>query len=117
LEGFDQGSADSGDKELAGNLTRLFQNLEHGSVAIFDGRWGIGKTTFIRRWLAQLGREGIPSIYLDAFSVDYLESPFVALAGAFAEAGGSASKKGDTTYKAFVSAASKVGKAVGGTAT
>jgi hypothetical protein len=116
LDGFDEFSTSAGHKELAQNLTRLLTNLEHGSVAIFDGRWGIGKTTFVRRWLAHLSNEKIPAIYLDAFAVDYLESPFVALAGAFAAAAIDASAQSKSAYKEFVSAASKVGKAVGGTA-
>lgn len=116
LENFDAGSEQAGDKDLAERLTQLLRNLEHGSVAIFDGRWGIGKTTFVKRWLAYLKAEGIPSIYLDAFSVDYLESPFVAIAGSFAKAGEEAEKAGHPTYKAFVDAAARVGKTLGGTA-
>jgi len=116
LTAFDQASESAGDKELALNLTHLLRNLEHGSVAIFDGRWGVGKTTFVRRWLAHLESESVPTIYLDAFSVDYLESPFVALAGAFAAAAVEAKKENKATYREFVEAASKVGKAVGGTA-
>jgi hypothetical protein len=91
-------------------------NLEHGSVAILDGRWGIGKTTFVKRWLSYLKSQGIPSIYLDAFSVDYLESPYVAIAGAFAKAGEDAEKASHPTYQAFLDAATKVGKSLGGTA-
>ena len=87
LENFDAAAVQAGDKDLAERLTQLVRNLEHGSVAIFDGRWGIGKTTFVKRWLAYLQSQGIPAIYLDAFAVDYLESPFVAIAGAFAKAG------------------------------
>jgi DNA polymerase III delta prime subunit len=116
LENFDAGSEQAGDKDLAERLTQLLRNLEHGSVAIFDGRWGIGKTTFVKRWLAYLKVQGIPSIYLDAFAVDYLESPFVAIAGAFAKAGEEAKKAGHPNYKAFIDAAAKVGKSLGGTA-
>lgn len=116
LDGFDPASEHSGDKDLAERLTQLLRNLEHGSVAIFDGRWGIGKTTFVKRWLAHLQSQGVPSIYLDAFEVDYLESPFVAIAGAFAKAGDEAKKADHPTYRAFLTAASKVGRTLGGTA-
>jgi hypothetical protein len=116
LDKFDAASEEGGDKDLAERLTQLLQNLEHGSVSIFDGRWGIGKTTFVRRWLAQLRRQAIPSIYLDAFAVDYMESPFVAIAGAFAKAGDDAKKATDPAYTGFLEAATKVGKTLGGTA-
>ena len=116
LQTFDSSSEDGGDKDLAERLTQLICNLDHGSVAIFDGRWGVGKTTFVKRWLAYLKSKDIPSIYLDAFSVDYLENPFVALAGAFAKAAEDQERTTHPTYKAFVGAATKVGKTIGGTA-
>ncbi len=116
LETFDPASIEAGDEDLARRLSSLVRNLEHGSVAIFDGRWGVGKSTFVRRWLSQLNREGVPSIYVDAFAFDYLESPFVAIAGAFSKAVEDANKLDHPTYKSFVKAASKVGKAIGGTA-
>lgn len=101
---------------MAIRLTNLLCNLDHGAVALFDGRWGIGKSTFIRRWLSHLRAEGIPSIYLDAFAVDYLESPFVAVAGAFSSEAERANQSDHPTYRAFIDAAAKVGKAVGSTA-
>lgn len=116
FEEFDAAAEGAGDKDLAVRLTHLIQNLDHSTVAVFDGRWGIGKTTFIKRWLAHLAAEGIPSIYVDSFAVDYLESPFVAIAGAFSQAAERANKSTHPTYTAFVAAASKVGKTLGGTA-
>jgi hypothetical protein len=33
-------------KDLADRLTSMFITLEHGSVYLLDGRWGIGKSVF-----------------------------------------------------------------------
>jgi hypothetical protein len=63
-----------------------------------------------------LRKQGLASIYLDAFAVDYLESPFVAVAGAFSQAAEKARRAEHPAYFAFVNAASKVGKTLGGTA-
>lgn len=112
LSQFDESARQLGDVDLADRLTRLLTSLEQGSVIIFNGGWGVGKTTFIRRWLSQLAQKQIPSVYLDAFAVDYLESPFLAVAGAISEAVERAHKKGDPKYKRFLGAAAKVGRSL-----
>lgn len=67
--------------ELAEQLTTLYSNLEHGSVAILNGRWGSGKSVFAKKLLAHLRNRGISATYFDAFAKDYVESPFLALSG------------------------------------
>lgn len=114
---FDQASEEVGDADLANRLIRLFKGLEQGTVAIFNGGWGVGKTTFIRRWIAQLERESVPAVYLNAFSVDYLESPFIAIAGAISEAVENAHKEHDPKYTRFLKSAARVGRSLAATAT
>lgn len=99
-------------KQLALSLTALFENLEHGSVCLLDGRWGTGKTTFVRQWCSELKSMNIPSIYFDAFASDYLESPFEAIAGTFVQAALEAGRSKQEAYKSFLSKAAAVGKAV-----
>lgn len=99
-------------KQLSRSLTALFENLEHGSVCLLDGRWGTGKTTFVRQWAADLSSMNIPSIYFDAFSSDYLDSPFEAIAGTFVQAAMEADRSDQSAYKSFLSKAATVGKAV-----
>lgn len=65
--------------DLARRLTRLYASLEHGTVAILHGRWGTGKTTFAKKWLAGLQAEDLSGIYFNAFKHDYLDDPFLAL--------------------------------------
>lgn len=117
----DRGFANNQDhfsqRDLALRLTSLYDSLEHSTVALLDGRWGIGKTTFARRWVAHLRGVGIPAIYFDAFASDYIESPFEAVAGAFVKAAAEAGRTDNSTYRNFVDRAAKVGKAVAGAAT
>lgn len=119
-EEIDKGFTATGDifrkKDLADRLTAMFIGLEHGSVCILDGRWGIGKSVFARQWIAELKLNNIPAIYFDAFASDYMESPFEAVAGALVKAAIEAGRSKDPKYKQFLSQASKVGRAVASTA-
>ncbi len=65
--------------DLAKRLCALYGNLDHGTVSILHGRWGSGKSTFARKWLAHLQAEGFGTIYFDAFENDYISDPFIAL--------------------------------------
>ena len=51
-------------------------------VISLDGKWGEGKTTFIKMWQGLLKEKGIPSIYIDAFQNDYTEDAFISIASA-----------------------------------
>lgn len=101
--------------DLANRLTNLFVGLEHGSVCLLDGRWGVGKTVFVRQWAVELCKRGIPSIYFDAFAADYVESPFQAVAGSFVKAATDARRTSDPIYQNFLNRAARVGKAVAAT--
>lgn len=99
-------------RDLALRLTGLFKQIDHGSVAVIDGRWGIGKATFVRQWTAELQKMDIPSIYFDAFASDYLESPFQAIASAFIGAAVKAGRDTRPAYQNFLSTAATVGKTI-----
>lgn len=51
-------------------------------VISLDGKWGEGKTTFVKMWQGHLKEKGIPSIYIDAFKNDYTEDAFISIASA-----------------------------------
>lgn len=51
-------------------------------VVSLDGKWGEGKTTFVKMWQGLLKENGIPSIYIDAFQNDYTEDAFISIASA-----------------------------------
>lgn len=51
-------------------------------VVSLDGKWGEGKTTFVKMWQGLLKENGVPSIYIDAFQNDYTEDAFISIASA-----------------------------------
>lgn len=99
-------------RDLAERLTRLYQNLAHGTVSILDGRWGSGKSVFARQWKHHLESHGVPCIYFDAFAADYVDSPFRAVASAFVRAAKEARAHDKNAYDRFLTAASKTTKII-----
>jgi len=51
-------------------------------VISLDGNWGEGKTTFVKMWQGLLSKNGVSSIYIDAFSNDYVDDAFISVASA-----------------------------------
>lgn len=68
-------------------LTNLVQKVSDPLVINLDAQWGEGKSTFVKMWQAHLKQagyredllEGYESIYIDAFTHDYMDDPFVAV--------------------------------------
>jgi hypothetical protein len=71
--------------EFANRLTRLVKNMRQGGVLAIDAQWGEGKTWFGRHWQASLRADGWKTVYVDAFSADYVEDPFHLLVAELAE--------------------------------
>lgn len=63
---------------LSNIITRTSDEL----VISLDGKWGEGKTTFVKMWQGLLSSKGIPSIYIDAFKHDYTADAFISIASA-----------------------------------
>ena len=80
-EGFTPEKDIFGLKPFGDQLTRLVSALEDPTVLLLDGKWGTGKTTFVKMWCRVLTKAGIPNIYFDAFANDYHEDAFLAVAG------------------------------------
>jgi hypothetical protein len=99
--------------DLASRREALLLSLEHGSVCLLDGRWGTGKSTFVRQWSYELQKHNVPTIYFDAFASDYIESPFQAIAGSFVKAAIDARRSEQPAYKNFLARAAAVGKVIG----
>lgn len=51
-------------------------------VVSLDGKWGEGKTTFVKMWQGLLSEANVPNIYIDAFSNDYIDDAFISVASA-----------------------------------
>jgi hypothetical protein len=63
-------------------LSNLVARSTDELVISLDGKWGEGKTTFVKMWQGLLKEKGIPSIYIDAFQNDYTEDAFISIASA-----------------------------------
>lgn len=63
-------------------LLNLVMRSNDELVISLDGKWGEGKTTFVRMWQGLLAEARIPSIYIDAFQNDYVDDPFISIASA-----------------------------------
>lgn len=69
-------------KQFGDALLNLVIRSTDELVISLDGKWGEGKTTFVRMWQGLLKEKGIPSIYIDAFQNDYTEDAFISIASA-----------------------------------
>ena len=49
------------------------------------GKWGVGKTTFIRLWEKSLNKNKFSVVHIDAFEKDYIQEPFEIIFSAFKE--------------------------------
>lgn len=63
-------------------LLNLVQRSSDELVISLDGKWGEGKTTFVKMWQGLLSEAKIPSIYIDAFANDYIDDAFISVASA-----------------------------------
>jgi len=100
--------------DLSRRLTALIRALSQGSVSILDGRWGTGKSTFVKMWVAQLEREGTPAIYFDAFKADYLNDPFQAISSTFIKAAIERRRTDEPTYQRYLSNTALAAKRLAG---
>jgi energy-coupling factor transporter ATP-binding protein EcfA2 len=65
-------------------LCNVISRSQDELVICLDGKWGEGKTTFVKMLRGLLSESSIPSIYIDAFSSDHVEDPFFAVASEIA---------------------------------
>ncbi|HOS87757.1 MAG TPA: P-loop NTPase fold protein, partial [Burkholderiaceae bacterium] len=63
-------------------LSGLIRRLSGPFVLALDSPWGTGKTTLIRMLQADLKRQDFQCLYFNAWKVDYVTDPLVALVGA-----------------------------------
>jgi KAP family P-loop domain len=71
-----------GRKEFGQSLLNLTVNSDDSLVISLDGKWGEGKSTFIKQWRGLAKSEKVASIYIDVFENDYVDDAFIAIASA-----------------------------------
>lgn len=67
--------------KIAEGLTNVLLAASEPIVLAVDGKWGTGKTVFLKMWAGELRKNGFPVVYFDAFENDYQEDAFLAIAG------------------------------------
>lgn len=71
-----------GRKKYGESLLNLVVRSDDELVISLDGRWGEGKTTFVKMWQGLLSQAGVPNVYVDAFANDYVDDAFVSMVSA-----------------------------------
>ncbi len=66
-------------------LRDLIKQMEGPFVLALDSPWGTGKTTAIRMLRASLKKEGLTSVYFNAWKEDYVSDPLIPMVAAIDE--------------------------------
>jgi predicted KAP-like P-loop ATPase len=69
-------------KAYGKDLLNLVRQSNDELVISLDGKWGEGKTTFVKMWQGLLSESNVPNIYIDAFANDYLDDAFISIVSA-----------------------------------
>lgn len=75
-------------------LAALIASFDEPHVIAIEGKWGSGKTTFVKMTQALLEADGHACIYFDAWSHDWATDPLVPLIATFESQIGVAMKRG-----------------------
>ena len=62
-------------------LTRVVSNEVEPLVLTVNGKWGSGKTFFLKRWRQDLIKSGVTTLYFNAWQDDTIDDPLVAMIG------------------------------------
>lgn len=64
-------------KQTSDALSDLVNRIDDPLVIALDGKWGTGKTYFLKRWVGE--HKDATTVYFDAFANDYISDPLPAL--------------------------------------
>lgn len=70
-----------GREKYAGILTSIVETYSDGFVLALDGKWGTGKSTFVKMWNASLRKAEFQTIYFNAWEHDFENEPLTAILG------------------------------------
>lgn len=97
-------------QEYGEALLNLVSNSTEALVISLDGKWGEGKTTFVKMWQGLLNRESIPNLYIDAFTNDHIDDAFISIASAITTYAEENIKKGkEEKIEELINKSKKVG--------
>lgn len=69
-------------KQVADHLTTILETVDGPLVVSVSAPFGMGKTFFARRWVADLNLRGKVAIYFNAWQTDFSENPLAAFVDA-----------------------------------
>lgn len=79
-DGFKKSALNENREKFGISLRNLVEKSKDELVISIDGKWGEGKTTFVKMWQGLLNENEIPNIYIDAFANDYTSDAFISIA-------------------------------------
>ncbi len=68
---------------LGVKLHRLVDSFSDGFVMAINGKWGSGKTTFVKMWQQQMINECYETIYYNSWENDFLSDPLIGIIAEF----------------------------------
>lgn len=68
-------------KSYAPLLTSVISDEVNPLVIAVNGRWGSGKTFFLKRWYYSLLKDSWAAVYFDSWADDFLDDPLLAIIG------------------------------------
>lgn len=77
-----------GRSKFSGLLSEFVEKIEDPLVISINGKWGTGKSHFLKRWVGAHAKQNGGSaitVYFDAFSHDYISDPLIGLTQAVTE--------------------------------
>lgn len=77
-----------GRQRYAEILKQIVSTYDEGCVLAVNGKWGTGKTTFVKMWKQLLDDDKFKTIYFNAWESDFALDPIAALIGNFKILGG-----------------------------
>lgn len=92
-------------------LINLVSNINEPLVIALDAPWGSGKSVFIKQWAGLIRERGGSVVYFDAFSNDFHDDAFLALASEIHFLAKDTLDEGDSSTATFLDKAKKVGRA------
>ena len=87
-------------------LTQVVSTYSDGYVMAINGKWGSGKTTFVKMWKQYLEDQGFKTLYFNAWEDDFVSDPLVGLVAKFKEI--DEKKEAKTNFSSIVTAVGKL---------
>lgn len=72
-----------GRKVTAEKLTKIIATITQPFVISIDGKFGAGKTFFLKRWAQSLKNDGCHVVYFNAWETDFANDPLMAFLSVF----------------------------------